>query len=154
VKPGEYRRSQIALDEWPLQWDIQNTATMTFAHTLRSYYNSSIRAATEKDTDFFNALCEFNFGLLTEHSDEVIARSLMSYMHTWVSLFPILFVVYFAYARIQDWGRTPAGPHFVRTKVMDETVDNKLLCHLSMLTNGRHVLPIDIHEPVVRLTLL
>lgn len=85
VKPDEHRRSQTALSEWP-PGETEHDTVMELAQTARSYYTSSIRVATEKDTDFFDALCEFNFGLLTRGADAVFARSLMSFMHIWVSL--------------------------------------------------------------------
>lgn len=42
--------------------------------TARSNYTASIRAATEKDTDFFDSFCEFNFGSLTQ-GPEIFVRS-------------------------------------------------------------------------------
>lgn len=36
------------------------------------------------------------------------------------------------------------GWHFIHTDVVDEAVDTKLLHHLSMLTGGKTINPIDI----------
>ncbi len=50
----------------------------------------------------------------------------------------------------QDWSKTSAGPHFIRTEVFDKAIDSKLLYHLSILTDGKPIPPINIHEPVGR----
>lgn len=48
-----------------------------------------------------------------------------------------------AYTGIQDWQKTSAGSHLVRGGVFDGAVDRRLLRHLSVLTNGKRIPPID-----------
>lgn len=79
----EHSRSATALLGWfP---GIRERKYTEVGRALREYYFKALDVATEVDIDFFDALCNFNFGLITETVDQVFIRGLLAKVHVWVS---------------------------------------------------------------------
>lgn len=79
----EHSRSTTALLEWfP---GVRERKYTEVGRALREYYFDALDVATEVDIDFFDALCNFNFGLTTESVDQFFIRALLAKVHVWVS---------------------------------------------------------------------
>ncbi|KAF9440494.1 hypothetical protein P691DRAFT_780067 [Macrolepiota fuliginosa MF-IS2] len=107
------------------QWPFDGKEMAVGYVAIRSLPRADeITSLTADDTaSCFAAIREFNFSLVENNW-------LLHYFILWSAIF-------------QDWN-TNIGQDFLRTHVVDEHTDTKLFHHLSILTNGKPIKPIDI----------
>ncbi len=80
VPPDERGRSQEMLKKWSLRNEVEHQTLVRLSYAPEQHCHGSMRALTEADADFFDALCEFNFGLLAQ-ANNVLASILMNFIH-------------------------------------------------------------------------
>lgn len=80
----EHGRAKAALRRWSPGLELPG-GSKKFGKALRMYHYMAIKTATEVDADFFDALCNFNFGLITTTVDKMFAADLLARVHVWVS---------------------------------------------------------------------
>ncbi|KAF5358387.1 hypothetical protein D9756_001251 [Leucocoprinus leucothites] len=126
VMANEHQNAETMLNAWfrgiPNRRTLSNHS-MALVITYEQY--DTVPKGIAFDSDLFNVLHNFDFRLMVGH----IERSSSN-------ILPM-----FAVNLARD---TRASPHFARTKIEDEIVDPKLLHHLSVLTYGRCVEPLDL----------
>lgn len=81
VSPEEQSYSREELKKWSSGNEVDDEILMRLIPAAARYFKDSVEKVTEADTDFFDAICEFNFGLLTDSS---LVHSLMKFVHVWV----------------------------------------------------------------------
>ncbi|KAF9445580.1 hypothetical protein P691DRAFT_805499 [Macrolepiota fuliginosa MF-IS2] len=114
----EHAHSRTLLDKWSSRTNL--TLPELEAEVGVEALGSLSRV--ERDTDYFEVIRRFNFSLLEDGYD--VKRFLEAAIH-------------------QDWN-TNIGKGFIRTNAIDEVTDSQLFRHLSVLTGGKSIRPIDI----------
>ncbi|KAF5360387.1 hypothetical protein D9756_004588 [Leucocoprinus leucothites] len=125
VMANEHQDASSMVNAWfrgIFHWKTINEHSVMLA---RNHLYGTVPEGNAFDLDLFNVLHDFDFRLMLgryEHSDDNI-----------LPMFTISLAL-----------DTRASPHFVRTEVEDEIVDPNLLHHLSVLTQGKYVEPLDL----------
>lgn len=86
VQPDEHSQSQVELKKWSSGDEVRDHRTLVdLSYASEIYCEQSMRVLAETDRDFFDAMCEFNFGLLTRAGDKILADILVKFSHICVS---------------------------------------------------------------------
>ncbi|KAF5357847.1 hypothetical protein D9756_001249 [Leucocoprinus leucothites] len=125
VMANEHQNAESMLNAWFRGMSDRHTLHIHSTLLVEHYEYNTMPEGNAFDSDLFNVLHDFDFGLMhgqIQYSDDI----------------PLpMYAVNLA----RD---TRASPHFVRTKIEDEIVDPKLLHHLSVLTDGKPIEPLDL----------
>ncbi|KAF5357845.1 hypothetical protein D9756_001243 [Leucocoprinus leucothites] len=125
VTANEHQNAESTLNAWFNDVPDRKTLKKHSALLAKHYKYDTVPKGNAFDSDLFNVLHDFDFSLM-----------LGRYEYTDSNIFPM-----FAVNLARD---TRASPHFVRTTIEDEIVDPKLLHHLSVLTDGKSIEPLDL----------
>ncbi|KAF9442834.1 hypothetical protein P691DRAFT_779197 [Macrolepiota fuliginosa MF-IS2] len=121
VLPEELALSQSITQQWPFDGNEMAVGFRTLWHLSNAKQKDVLTA--DDTASCFTAIRDLNFSL-TETNGTLYFFSLQNAIY-------------------QDWN-TNIEQDFLRTHVVDEPTDTKLLHHLSILTNGKPIKPIDI----------
>ncbi|KAF5357841.1 hypothetical protein D9756_001247 [Leucocoprinus leucothites] len=125
VTANEHKDAESMLHAWFRGIPDPKTLSAYSESLVDCYEYGTMPKGNPFDSDLFNVLHDFDFSLMLgreKYSDH--------------NILPM-----FAVNLARD---TRASSHFVRTEARDEIVDPKLLHHLSVLTNGKPIEPLDL----------
>ncbi|KAF5357809.1 hypothetical protein D9756_001265 [Leucocoprinus leucothites] len=122
---NEHQHAEFMLSAWFRGMPDLNTLSIHSALLIGYYRYGTALKGNAFDSDLFNVLHDFDFSLMRGQNERSVGNIL-----------PML-----AVSLARD---AKARRHFVRIEIRDEIVDPKLLHHLSALTRGRSVEPLDL----------
>ncbi|KAF5358229.1 hypothetical protein D9756_001253 [Leucocoprinus leucothites] len=125
VTANEHQAAESVLNVWFRGMLARGALSGHSALLVEHHEYGTVPKGNAFHSDLFNVLHDFDFSLMvgqTESSDN--------------NILPM-----FAVNLARD---NRANPHFARTRIEEETVDPKLLRHLSALTCGRSIEPLDL----------